>query len=429
MPLARAAAPSPAAASAPAPGALAPSDLRPAAVTLADVRAAAERIRGAVLRTPLVEPQAIRRIAGAEVLLKLDNLQATGAFKERGAANRLALLSARERAAGVIAMSAGNHAQAVARHAALRGVSATIVMPRFTPATKVVRTEGWGANVVLHGETLAEAAAHAHELALRDGLVFVHPYDDPAVIAGQGTMALEILEDAGELDALILPVGGGGLLAGCAAAVAEARPGLKVYGVEVQGYPAMAQRLAGQPVSVGGPTVCEGIAVRDVGELPFAMLRDMGVEVLVVPEATVEQAIAVLAENAKVTAEGAGAAGLAAILAFPALFAGKRVATTVCGGNIDPRILANVLLRNLLRDGRFLRLHLEIPDRPGVLADISARVAAAGGNIIEVSHQRLFASPSVQTAELELMVEVRDSVQGAAIVSALEAGDYVVRRG
>jgi len=411
------------------PGPMAPGGLVPGAVTLADVRAAAERIRGAVLRTPLVEPQAIRRIAGAEVLLKLDNLQATGAFKERGAANRLALLSARERAAGVIAMSAGNHAQAVARHAALRGVSATIVMPRFTPATKVVRTEGWGANVVLHGETLAEAAAHAYERAARDGLVFVHPYDDPAVIAGQGTMALEILEDAGELDAVILPVGGGGLLAGCVAAIAEARPGLKVYGVEVEGYPAMAQRLAGRPVSVGGPTVCEGIAVRDVGELPFAMLRDMGIEVLVVPEAVVEQSIAVLAENAKVTAEGAGAAGLAAVLGFPALFAGKRVATAVCGGNIDPRILANVLLRNLLRDGRFLRLHLEIPDRPGVLADISTRVAAAGGNVIEVSHQRLFAAPSVQTAELELMVEVRDSVQGAAIVAALEAGDYVVRRG
>jgi threonine dehydratase len=398
-------------------------------VTLADVRAAAERIRGVVLRTPLIEPQAVARIAGAQVLLKLDNLQATGAFKERGAANRLALLSARERAVGVIAMSAGNHAQAVARHASLCGIAATIVMPQFTPSTKVVRTEGWGATVVLHGETLAEAAAHAHELALRDGLTFIHPYDDPAVIAGQGTLALEILEDAAELDAIILPVGGGGLLAGCAVAIAEARPGLKVYGVEVEGYPAMAQRLAGKPVAVGGPTVAEGIAVRDVGELPFALLRDLGTEILVVPEHAVEQAIAVLAENAKVTSEGAGAAGLAAVLANPSLFAGKRVATAICGGNIDPRILANVLLRNLLRDGRILRLHLDIPDRPGVLADIATRVAAAGGNVIEVSHQRLFAAPSVQTAELELMVEVRDAAQGSAIVAALEAGDYVVRRG
>ncbi|WP_426958241.1 threonine ammonia-lyase [Muricoccus radiodurans] len=399
------------------------------AVSLADVRAAAERIRGAVLRTPLIRPQAVARIAGAEMLFKLDNLQATGAFKERGAANRLALLTAREKAAGVIAMSAGNHAQAVARHAQLAGIAATIVMPRFTPATKVTRTEGWGARVVLHGETLAEAAAHAHDMALRDGLTFIHPYDDPAVIAGQGTVALEILEEAGDIDALILPVGGGGLLAGCAAAAAELRPGLKVYGVEVEGYPAMVQRLAGRPIRVGGPTVAEGIAVRDVGDLPFALLRTMGTEVLVAPESAVEQAIAVLAENAKVVAEGAGAAGLAAVLAHGDRFRGQRVATVVCGGNIDARILANVLLRNLLRDGRILRLHLDIPDRPGMLADISTRVANAGGNVIEVSHRRLFAAPSVQTAELELMIEVRDAAQGAAIVAALEAGDYVVRRG
>lgn len=398
-------------------------------VTLADVRAAAARIAGTVLRTPLVEPHAVSLAAGARVLLKLDNLHPTGAFKERGAANRLALLTARERAAGVIAMSAGNHAQAVARHAHLLGVNATIVMPRFTPATKVVRTEGWGARVVLHGDTLAEAAAHAHALALREALIFVHPYDDPEVIAGQGTMALEVLEDAPPLDALVVPVGGGGLVAGCAAVVSELAPSVTLLGVEVQGYPAMAQRLSGQAVSVGGPTIAEGIAVRDVGELPVAMLRRSGTEILVVPERAVERAIALLAEGAKVVAEGAGAAGLAAILAFPERFSGRTVATTVCGGNIDPRILANVLLREMLRDGRILRLHLDIPDRPGVLADISTRVAAAGGNVIEVSHQRLFAAPSVQTAELGLMVEVRDAAQGNAIVAALEAGDYVVRRG
>ncbi len=363
------------------------------------------------------------------MLLKLDNLQATGAYKERGAANRLALLSAREREAGVIAMSAGNHAQAVARHATLMGVAATIVMPRFTPATKVLRTEGFGARVVLHGATLAEAAAHAHALAREGGLTFIHPYDDPGVLAGQGTMALEILEEAGELDALILPTGGGGLVAGCAVAAAALRPGLPVYGVEVEGYPAMAQRLAGRAVAVGGPTIAEGIAVRDVGELPFALLQRLGAEVLVVPERAVEQAIALLAEGAKVVSEGAGAAGVAAVLTFPERFAGRRVATPVCGGNIDPRILSTVLLRNLLRDGRLLRLHLDIPDRPGVLADIATRVADAGGNVIEVSHQRLFAAPSVQTAELELMIEVRDRAQADAIVAALEAGDYVVRRG
>jgi threonine dehydratase len=411
-----------------APAGATVTPLRPM-IGLAEVRAAAVRIRGAVLRTPTIASDAVSRVAGTPVHLKLDNLQATGAFKERGAANRLALLSPRERAAGVIAMSAGNHAQAVARHASLLGIRATIVMPKFTPATKVVRTEGWGATVVLHGETLAEAAAHAHDLALKQGLVFIHPYDDPGVMAGQGTMVLEMMEDQPAIDALVLPVGGGGLLAGCAAAAAELRPGMPVFGVEVEGYPAMAQRLAGLPVAVGGPTICEGIAVRDVGEQPFALLQKLGIEVLTVPERAVEQAIGLLAEGAKVVAEGAGATGLAAILAHPAKFAGRNVGTTVCGGNIDPRILANVLLRNLLRDGRILRLHLDIPDRPGVLGDIATRVAAAGGNIIEVSHQRLFAAPSVQTAELELMIEVRDQAQGAAIIAALEAGDYVVRRG
>ena len=396
---------------------------------LSDVRAAAARIQGSVRHTPTIESPAVNAACGTRVFLKLDNLQPSGAFKERGAANRITLLSARERAAGVIAMSAGNHAQAVARHATLAGISATIVMPRFTPSTKILRTEAFGAAVVLHGETLAEAAAHAHELALRDGLTFIHPYDDAAVIAGQGTLAVELLDDAPEVECLILPVGGGGLLAGCATAAAELRPGMAVYGVEVEGYQAMAQRLAGRPVQVGGPTIAEGIAVRDVGEPPLAMIRALRAEILVVPERAVEQAIALLVEGAKVVAEGAGAAGVAAVLAFPERFAGRVVGTPVCGGNIDPRILSNVLLRNLLRDGRILRLHLDIPDRPGVLADIAIRVAHAGGNVIEVSHQRLFAAPSVQTAELELMVEVRDTAQGNAIVAALEAGDYAVRRG
>ena len=396
-------------------------------VTLADVRAAAARIQGAVLRTPTIRSEALSRATGLDIYLKLDNLQATGAFKERGAANRIALLSARERAAGVVAMSAGNHAQAVARHATLAGIAATIVMPRFTPATKVTRTEGFGARVVLHGDTLAEAAAHAHQLALTEGLVFIHPYDDPAVIAGQGTAALEMLEDQPTIDALSVPVGGGGLLAGCAAAALELKPGIRIFGVEVEAYPAMAQRLAGLPVAVGGPTVAEGIAVRDVGELPFALLKRMGIEVLVVPERAVEQAIAMLAEGAKLVAEGAGAAGLAAVLAYPERFAGRAVGIPVCGGNIDARALSNVLLRQLLRDGRILRLHFDIPDRPGVLADIAGRIGGAGGNIIDVSHHRLFASPSVQAAELEVMFEARDPAHGTAIVRSLE-DIYTIRR-
>lgn len=396
-------------------------------IVLADVEAAAARIAGRVLRTPTIHSDTLSRVTGAEVVLKLENLQATGAFKERGAANRLALLSAAERRSGVIAMSAGNHAQAVARHASLLGIAATIVMPCFTPATKVTRTAAWGAEIVLHGATLAEAAAHAHALAAEKGLVFVHPYDDPAVIAGQGTVALEMLQDAPDLDALIIPVGGGGLLAGCAVAATSLRPGIAVFGAEVESYPAMAQRLAGRPVEVGGATIAEGIAVRDIGETPLAAIREHAAGVLTVSEHAIEEAVGLLAEGAKIVAEGAGAAGLAVLLADPARFRGKRVGIPITGGNIDARILSNVLLRNLLRDGRLLRLHLQIPDRPGVLADIAGKIGGSGGNIIEVSHQRLFAASSVQAAELEVMVEARDPTHADAIVAAL-AETYVVRR-
>ena len=398
-----------------------------AMLTLADIRAAEARISGRVLRTPAIKSDAVSRAVGCDVTLKLENLQATGAFKERGAANRLAMLSDAERRAGVIAVSAGNHAQAVARHAQLLGITAVIVMPQFTPLTKVSRTAGWGARVVLHGETLADAAAHAHALAAAEGRVFIHPYDDLGVMAGQGTLALELLEDAPELDTLVIPVGGGGLIAGCAVAATAIKPGIEIIGVEVAAYAAMAQRLAGQPVSVGGATIAEGIAVRDVGELTFAVIRDLVADVLVVPERAVEEAIALLAEGAKVVAEGAGATGIAALLAFPERFAGRKVGVPICGGNIDARILANVMLRNLLRDGRLSRLVLEIPDRPGVLADIAGRIGSAGGNIIEVSHHRLFASPSVQAAQLEVMFEARDAAHGAEIVRSLEQ-IYTVRR-
>ena len=379
------------------------------------------------MRTPALRSDVISRAVGADVTLKLENLQATGAFKERGAANRLALLTADERRAGVIAMSAGNHAQAVARHAMLSQTSATIVMPKHTPATKVTRTASWGARVVLHGDTLADAAAHAHELAAREGLVFVHPYDDAAVMAGQGTLALELLEDAPDLDTLVIPVGGGGLIAGCAVAAAGIKPGIEIIGVEVAAYAALAQRLAGQPVSVGGATIAEGIAVRDIGEIPLQVIRAYVADVVVIPERAVEEAIALLAEGAKIVAEGAGAAGIAALLAFPDRFAGRKIGVPICGGNIDPRILANVLLRNLLRDGRLVRLILEIPDRPGVLAEIAGRIGNAGGNIIDVSHHRLFASPSVQTAELEVMFEARDPAHGLEITRNLEQ-TFTLRR-
>jgi threonine dehydratase len=396
-------------------------------ITLQDVEQAARRITGRVIHTPMVPNPTISRLTGAEVVLKLDNLQVTGAFKERGAANRLSLLSREERERGVIAMSAGNHAQAVARHASLLGIAATIVMPKFTPSTKVTRTASWGANVVLVGETLAEAAAHARELAALESLVFIHPYDDLGIIAGQGTMALEMLRDTPDLDALIIPVGGGGLLAGCLVAATALHPGIAVYGAEVETYAAMAQRVAGRTVSVGGATIAEGIAVRDIGEIPFEIVRRRVAGILVTPERAIEEAIGLLIEDAKTVAEGAGAAGVAALLAHPERFRGKKVGVAITGGNIDARILSNVLLRDLLRDGRILRLHLQIPDRPGVLADIAGKIGNSGGNIIEVSHQRLFASSSVQAAELEVMVEARDKLHADAIVEALEQ-TYIVRQ-
>ncbi len=396
-------------------------------LTLADIEAAAARIEGHILRTPTLPSAVLSRLTGADIFLKLDHLQAVGSFKERGAANRLALLTQAERARGVVAMSAGNHAQGVARHAARQGVAATIVMPLHTPLAKVSGTAAWGARVILHGTTVEEAAAHARHLAAAEGLVFIHPYDDPAIMAGQGTLALEMLADAPPLDALLVPIGGGGLIAGCAVAAAALSPKTEIVGVQVAPYSALAQRLGAGAEPLGGATIAEGIAVRDVGALTGQVIAALVHTVLVAPESAVEDAIAMLASAAKVVAEGAGAVGLAGLLAHPGRFAGKRVGLVICGGNIDARILANVLLRGLLRDGRLLRLRMDIPDRPGVLADIAARIGASGGNIIEVNHQRLFASPSVQAAQLEIMVEARDPAHAAEIEAAL-AQVYVVQR-
>lgn len=383
------------------------------------VKAAAERIAGKVIRTPVIYSDNLSRIAQADIWLKLDTLQVTGAFKERGAANRLSLLSDAEKAAGVIAVSAGNHAQAVARHASLLGIRAVIVMPAFTPSTKVTRTAKWGAEVLLHGQTLAEAAAHALETAARDRLTFIHPYDDEAIIAGQGTLGLELIEDAPQIETMAVPVGGGGLVAGCALAAQGSPHPIEIFGVEVESYSAFAQELAGEPVAVGGATIAEGIAVRDVGRRPLEIFRSLGQRVLTVPEHAIEDAIALLAEEAKIVAEGAGAAGVAALLTHPDLFRGRKVGIPVCGANIDNRALANVLQRVMMRDGRLKRLVLDIPDRPGVLGEISSRIGGAGANIIEVSHHRLFTSPSVQAARLEVMFEARDAAHSDAVVATL----------
>jgi threonine dehydratase len=397
-------------------------------LTIDDVRAAAARIEGHVLRTPTLPSAVLSRMTGAEIWLKLDNLQAVGSFKERGAANRLALLTPDERARGVVAMSAGNHAQGVARHASRQEVAATIVMPRHTPLAKVSGTAAWGAQVVLFGDTVEEAAAHARALAARDGLVFIHPYDDPAVMAGQGTLALEMLADAPALDAILIPIGGGGLISGCAVAAHAVSPRTEIVGVQVAPYSALAQRMGAGREILGGATTAEGIAVADVGVLTARVISALVHTVLVAPELAVEDAIAMLAEAAKVVAEGAGAAGLAGLLAHRDRFAGKRVGLVICGGNIDNRILANVLLRGLLRDGRLLRLHMDIPDRPGVLADIAARIGGCRGNILEVNHQRLFASPTVQSAQLEVLVEARDPAHAAEIQAALAESYSVTRK-
>jgi threonine dehydratase len=315
----------------------------------------------------------------------------------------------------------------VARHATLLGIASTIVMPKITPLAKISGTAAWGANVVIHGETLAEAAVHAAHLAEHEGMLFISPYDDYGIMAGQGTLALEMVEDGPELDVLLVPIGGGGLISGCAVVMAALSPNTQVIGVQVAPFSALAQRMGAPPHELGGATIAEGIAVRDVGMETRKIIATHVHDVLVAPERYVEDAISMLAEGAKVVAEGAGAAALAGLLAHKSRFAGKRVGMPVCGGNIDIRIMANVLLRGMLRDGRLLRLRMEIPDRPGVLADIAMKIGSHGGNIIEVAHQRLFASPSVQSAQLEVMLEARDPLHAAEIETAL-AESYRVQR-
>ena len=390
-------------------------------VAIADIRAAAARIKGAVERTPCLHSRTLSKLTGADVFLKFENLQFTASFKERGALNRLLLLTPDERARGVIAMSAGNHAQGVAYHAARLGIPAVIVMPKGTPNTKIKNTQVHGAEVVLEGDSLAEAADQAQARAAAEGLTFIHPYDDAAIIAGQGTIALEMLEDAPDLEILVVPIGGGGLISGMATAAKALRNDIRVFGVESKAYCAMHQRLHGLPVEVGGDTIAEGLAVRDVGELTLDIVRRLVEEVLLVEEATIERAIVALIEIEKTVAEGAGAAGLAALLEHPAAFRGRRVGIPLCGGNIDTRVLAAVLMRGLVRDGRLVRLRVTLPDVSGSLAKVATLIGDAGGNIVEVQHQRLFGTASVKSPEVEFLVETLDRTHSEAIVSALEA--------
>ena len=394
-------------------------------VTLQDVQAAAARIKGAVVRTPCLRSETLSRIAKADIWIKLQNQQVPASSTQRGALNTLRQLTPEERQRGVIAMSAGNHAQGVAYHAGRLSIPTTIVMPAFTPNMKVTHTRGHGAKVVLHGNTLAEAGAEAHRLAAAQKLVFVHPYDDPRIIAGQGTIALEMLHDVPDLDTLVAPVGGGGMIAGCAVAARGMKPELKVIGVETAGYSAMRQELAGEPVTAGGDTIAEGIAVRDIGELPLELCRALLEKVVSVDEVAIERAIALLLEVEKTVVEGAGAAGLAALLAYPDLFKGRKVGLVLSGGNIDTRLLASVLLRGLVRDGRIVRLRLMIGDAPGQLARVASVIGKSGGNIVEVQHQRLFGVVAKAT-ELDVTVETRDRAHVRELMTALEADGFKV---
>jgi threonine dehydratase len=390
------------------------------AVSLDDIRAAAKRISGAVEQTPCVPSRTLSRLTGAQVFLKFENLQFTASFKERGALNKLLSLSESERRRGVIAMSAGNHAQAVAYHAARLGIPAVIVMPKGSPNTKIKNTQVHGATVLLEGENLFEAGKHARTLAERDNLVFVHPYEDPLIIAGQGTVGLEMLAAVPELEILVVPVGGGGLISGIATAAKALKKGISVYGVESRNYPSMHQRLNGLPVECGGDTIAEGIAVKDVGSTALSIIKLLVEEVLIVEEETIERAVVALIEIEKTVAEGAGAAGLAALLQHPARFSGKRVGIPISGGNIDSRVLASVLMRGLVRDGRLVRLRITMPDVSGSLAKVALVIAEAGGNIVEIQHQRLFGTSSVRSPEVEFLVETRDREHSDALVRSLE---------
>jgi threonine dehydratase len=390
-------------------------------VTLADVEAAARRLEGRVVRTPCLHSRTLSAIVGCEVWLKFENLQFTASFKERGALNRLAQLTDAERARGVLAVSAGNHAQGVALHAQRLVIPATIVMPRFTPSVKVEATRAFGPRIVLEGDTLEDARAHGLALARDEGLVFVHPYDDPAVIAGQGTIALEMLDEVPGLDTLVIAVGGGGLVAGIAVAAQGRRPGLEVIGVQTERYPAMYDAFHGTVHPQGTGTIAEGIAVGLPGEITARLARERVADVVLVTEGEIEHAIVALLEIEKTVVEGAGAAGLAALLADRARFAGRRVGLVLCGGNIDPLLLAAIVRREMVRSGRLARLRIEIRDRPGALAAITTELARAGANIEEIQHQRIFGALSAERAAVEVIVQTRGEAHVAEILAGLEA--------
>jgi threonine dehydratase len=381
-------------------------------------------IEGQVLRTPMLPAPRLSRLTGAEIYVKYENLQVTHSFKERGALNKLVALSAAERARGVIAMSAGNHAQAVAYHAARLRIPVTIVMPVTTPFVKIEATQAHGAEVVLEGEAVSDAQMRAQAIAQERGLTWVHPYDDPLVIAGQGTIALEMLEELPDLEVLVIPIGGGGLIAGNAIAARASNSSIEIVGVEAAIYPSFWNALHGKDLPCGGPTLAEGIAVRNVGKLTLPIVRELVAEIVLVDEAHLERAVNCYLTLQKTMAEGAGAAGLAAMLSKPERFRGRKVGLILCGGNIDPRILASVMVRELEREDRIVSFRLTIPDRPGVLGQIATRLGELGANILAVDHRRLFLDVPAKGAKLDVTVETRNQGHAELIFQALQAEGY-----
>jgi threonine dehydratase len=393
-------------------------------VTIADIEAARRVIQGAVLRTPMLAAPRLSALTGAEIFVKYENLQVTNSFKDRGALVKLASLNEGERRRGVIAMSAGNHAQAVAYHAARLRVPATIVMPVTTPFVKVAATRSYGAEVVLEGESVAEAEQRCEQIRVERGLTLVHPYDDARIIAGQGTIALEMLEEVPGLDALVIPIGGGGLIAGNAIAARTLKPGIEVIGVEAALYPSVWNAIKGDTRPLGGPTLAEGIAVKNVGKLTLPVIRELVADIILVDETQLERAVNAYLTLQKTMAEGAGAAGLAAILARPESLRGKRVGLILCGGNIDPRILASIMVRELEREARIVSFRLIIPDRPGVLGMVATRLGGLGANILEVHHRRLLLDVPAKGTKLDVTIETRDAAHAEEILAVLAVDGY-----
>lgn len=392
-------------------------------LTLQDIQDAATRIQGQVLITPCVESKTLSQITGAQIYLKFENLQFTASFKERGACNRLAQLDLAT-CQGVVAMSAGNHAQGVAHHAARLGLRAVIVMPLFTPGVKVENTRRLGAEVVLYGDTLDEARSHALVIAAEQGLTLVHPYDDPAVVAGQGTVGLEMLHTVPDLDTLVVAVGGGGLIAGIAVAAKTIKPGIKIIGVQAERFPAMYNAVKGTQHPQGASTIAEGIAVGRPGLLPLEIIRSQVDDMLLVDEGDIEQAIVLLLEIEKTLVEGAGAVGLAAVLKYPARFKDQKVGLVLCGGNIDPLLLSSIIERGMVRSGRLARIRVGARDVPGSLARITAIVAKEGANINEVQHQRAFTLRAAQNVDIELVIEARGHEHVAQVLEALRGQGF-----